>query len=64
MFFIHRPMNEKYGIINLQILIAFKGQKTFLNVDVNKKALLFNETALNIIRNFIPHKTVTCDDSG
>ena len=40
----------------------FAWEKTFLNVDVNKKALLFNETILNIIRNFIPHGIVTCDD--
>ena len=30
--------------------------------DVNKKMLPFNETILNIIRNFIPRKIVTCDD--
>ena len=57
-----------YGIINLEILIAFKGQLVILNVkrdfrcDVRKKELLFNETILNFIRNFIPHKTATCDD--
>ena len=28
----------------------------------NKKVLLFNETVLNIIRNFIPHEAVTFDD--
>lgn len=57
-----------YGIINLEILIAFKGQLVILNVkrdfrcDVRKKELLFNETILNFIRNFIPHKTATCGD--
>ena len=40
----------------------FDWEKAFLNVDINKKALLFNKTILNIIRNFIPHKIVTCDD--
>ena len=40
----------------------FDWEKTFLNVDVNKKVLLFNETILNIIHNFIPHKIVTCGD--
>ena len=32
-------------------------EKAFLIVDGNKKVLLFNETILNIIRNFIPHET-------
>ena len=38
-------------------------EKAFYNIDVNKKVLLFNETVLNIIRNFIPHEAVTFDDS-
>ena len=33
---------------------SFDCEKAFLNVDFNKKVLLFNETVLNIIRNFIP----------
>ena len=37
-------------------------EKAFYNIDVNKKVLLFNETVLNIIRNFIPHEAVTFDD--
>ena len=40
----------------------FDWEKAFLNVDVNKKVLLFNESILHIIRNFIPHEIVTCDD--
>ena len=39
----------------------FDQKKAFLNVDVNKKVLLFNETVINIIRNFIPHEIVTYD---
>ena len=35
-------------------------EKAFLNVDVKEKILLFNESILNIIHNFIPHKK-TCD---
>ena len=41
------------------------GKFWFLNDDVNNKVLLFNETILNITRNFIPHEIVTrrsCDD--
>ena len=40
----------------------FDWEKAFPNVDVNKKVLLFNETILNIVHNFIPHDIVTCDD--
>ena len=36
--------------------------KVFYNIDVNNKVLLFNETVLNIIHNFIPHKAVTFDN--
>ena len=36
----------------------FDWEKAFHNVDVNKQIMLFNETALNVSRNFIPHETV------
>ena len=42
----------------------FDWEKVFLNVNVNKKVLLFNETQLNIIRNLIPLEIVTCDDNN
>ena len=42
----------------------FDWEKAFLSVDVNTKVLLFNETILNIISNFIPHEIVTCNDRG
>ena len=41
---------------------SFDWEKAFFNVDVNKNVLLFIETILNIIRSFIPHEIVTCDD--
>ena len=37
-------------------------EKAFYKTDVNKKALLIDETVLNIICNFIPHEAVTFDD--
>ena len=36
--------------------------KAFLNKKVNKKVNIFKEKILNILRNFIPHETVLCDD--
>ena len=40
----------------------FNCQKAFLNKNVNEKVNIFNETFLNILRNFITHETVLCDD--
>ena len=34
----------------------------FAHIDVNQKVYLFNQTIKNILYNFIPHETVTCDD--
>ena len=34
----------------------------FTNIDVNEKVNLFNKTIKNVIRNYIPHETITCDD--
>ena len=49
----------------IQSAIAnFDWEKTFHNVDVNKQVMLFDETVLNIIRNFIPHETVAFDDKA
>ena len=34
----------------------------FAHIDVNLTVYLFNQTIKNILCNFIPHETVTCDD--
>ena len=34
----------------------------FTNINVNEKVNLFNKTIKNIIRNYIPHETIACDD--
>ena len=36
--------------------------KAFLNKKVNEKVNIFKEKILNILRDFIPHETVLCDD--
>ena len=46
----------------LLIITNYDWEKAFNNVEVNKKELIFNESVINIIRNFIPHETVTFDD--
>ena len=41
---------------------GFNWQKVFSNKNVNEKNDTFNKTILNILSNFIPHETITCDD--
>ena len=36
-----------------RVIANYDWEKAFYNIDVNKKVLLFSETVLNIIRNFI-----------
>ena len=38
----------------------FDWEKAFLNTCINEQVQLFNETLLNIFRNFIPHETIKC----
>ena len=40
----------------------FDWQRAILNTSVNKKVVIFNNTVLNILSNFIPHETIVCDD--
>ena len=40
----------------------FNWQKTFLDKNLNEKVNIFNETTLNILRNFLLHENVLCDD--
>ena len=40
----------------------FNWEIAFHNVAVKKQVMLFNKTAFNIIRNFIPHEPATFDD--
>ena len=38
------------------------GKKASSNKNVNEKVDTFNKAILNILSNFIPHETITCDD--
>ena len=42
---------------------GFQWEKSFQNVNVNDIVHLFNRTIKNILHNFIPHETITCDDT-
>ena len=40
----------------------FDWEKAFSNTNVNEKVAIFNRAVLNILKNFIPHETVVCND--
>ena len=40
----------------------FSWEKCFANTSVNNKIHMFNKTIKNIMSNYIPHETITCDD--
>ena len=45
-----------------RVIDGFNWKKAFSNKNVNEKVDTFNQTILNILSNFIPHETITCDD--
>ena len=54
---------QKANIENIRKAIdQFQWAMRFANIDVNEKVNLLNKTIKNIIRNYIPHKIITCDD--
>ena len=40
----------------------FPWDNCFANISVNEQVQLFTQTIQNIISNYIPHETITCDD--
>ena len=40
----------------------FPSDNRFANISINKQVELFTQTLQNILSNYIPHKTITCDD--
>ena len=44
------------------MIYGFNWQRAFSNKNFNEKLDTFTETNLNILSNFIPHETLTCDD--
>ena len=44
------------------MIYGFNWQRAFSNKNFNEKVDTFTETNLNILSNFIPHETLTCDD--
>ena len=40
----------------------FPWEKSFRNLYINEMVPLFNKTIKNILSNYIPRETITCDD--
>ena len=62
-------MNGKFGIIKRQnienitnAISELPWERRFINSAVNGKVHLFNKTIKNFISNYIPHKTIICND--
>ena len=55
-----------YGKANVdhikKAIHEFPWQRSFENNSVNEKLNIFNTTIKNILSNYIPHETITCDD--
>ena len=56
--------NFKEGetVLNRKALKNLNWGRAFLNTIVNKKFCIFNKSVLNVLSNFIPHKTILHDD--
>ena len=65
-----RPPNEREVWhfqkvdINLirRVMNEFNWERAFFNLDINEMVSVCNATIKNIMANFIPHDTITCDD--
>ena len=42
----------------------FSWLKSFRNLCIKNMVYFFNKTTKNILSNYIPHETITCDDRG
>ena len=40
----------------------FDWANAFSKLNINEQVSLFNNTIINIMNNFVPHETITCDD--
>ena len=45
-----------------QVIREFNWERAFHRKNINEKVSILNSTINNILSNFIPHETITCDD--
>ena len=57
-----RHYREENTDLIRSVISNFNWEKAFYNTNVTKKLSAFNETLLNVLSNYIPHETLTCDD--
>ena len=51
------------NVDHIQLAInLFDSENAFLNTDVDAQVLIFSNTVLNILNNYIPHETKICDN--
>ena len=43
-------------------ICSFNWERSFANKHVNDMDNIFNETTSNVLKNYIPHETIICDD--
>ena len=57
-------MKVKSEITNLiqQTICNFNLERSFHRKNINEKASILNNTINNVLSNFIPHETITCDN--
>ena len=54
---------EKFDTeVNRRVIDRFDWLRAWSNVNVDEKGSYFTKLLLNIIHNFIPYKTIVCDD--
>ena len=46
-----------------QAIEQFSWEKSFRNLNVNEMVPIFNKNIKNILSNYIPHESITCDDN-
>ena len=45
-----------------EAITDFNSDRAFLNTNVDGKVSIFSNVTMNILRDFIPHETIVCDD--
>ena len=53
---------EADAILIRQLIHGFNWERALSNLNVDELVTVFNRTMLNIMKNFIPHETIVCDD--
>ena len=53
---------EADAILIIQAIHGFNWKRGLSNLNVDEQVTIFNKTILNIMKNFIPHETIVCND--